>query len=212
MRVILWSLAGLVALFAAAWVGQVLGGIILAFWPAFVAMWLLVALAVLYLVRDPDPIAPGDANSIVAPAHGTVDVIDEQAENEFMKGKCQRVSIRISPLDVQVQYAPVTARVAHFEFQRPIQDGGSAMLETLVVGFEPVLRPQAGITVRLIGGAWGRRIVPWIAANDIPQRSQRLGMMRLGARADVFLPPSAKLAVGVGEKMIGGQSVLARFE
>ena len=48
--------------------------------------------------------------------------------------------------------------------------------------------------------------------NDIPQRSQRIGMMRLGARADVFLPPGAKLMVQPGEKVIGGQSVLAKFE
>jgi phosphatidylserine decarboxylase len=212
VRVILWSLAGLVAFFLAAWVGTVLGAIILAFWPVFTGLWLLAVIAVLFLIRDPDPIEPGDKNAVVAPAHGTVDVIDTLTENDFVKAPGQRVSIRISPFDVQVQYAPLIARVAHFDLQRPIKSGGSAVLETLVLGFEPVLRPEARMAVRLIGGTWGRRIVPWIAMNDIPQRSQRIGMMRLGARADVFLPAGMKLMVQPGERVIGGQSVLAKFE
>jgi phosphatidylserine decarboxylase len=37
-------------------------------------------------------------------------------------------------------------------------------------------------------------------------------MMRLGTRVDIFLPRTAKVAVHVGDKVAGGQSVLARWE
>jgi len=212
VRIILWSAAALLAFYALAWIGYVLGNFILFYWKFFAVVWALFIVALLYLSRDPDPIEPSDPNAIVAPAHGTVDVIDEQVESEFVQEACQRISIRVSWLDIHVQYAPVSARVAYFEHHLPIRSGGSAIVETLTAGLEPVMRPQEKIVVRLVGGTWGRRIVPWIKANQVPARSTRIGLMRLGSRVDLFLPRTAKLAVALGDKLAGGQSVVAKFQ
>lgn len=212
MRLIIWSLAAFLGLMAAAWIGSVLGAVILFYWKVFAAIWGVTLVAILYLSRDPEPIEPSDVNVLVSPAHGTVDVIDEQAENDFVKATCQRVSICVSIWDVHVQYAPVAARVVHLEHHRPMRSGGNSPVETLLVGLEPVTRAQDKIALRLIGGTWGTRIVPWIVADEVVPRSARFGMMRLGPRVDIFLPRTAKLAVKTGDTVVGGQSVLAKWE
>src|SRR5205085_11781049 len=114
IRLILWSLAGLVGSFVTAWIGYHLGGFILTFPGLLLRPWALVIIALLYLFRDPDAVDPSDLNAIVSPAHGKVDVIEDAVESEFMKGACKRISIRVALTDVQNQNAAVAGTVAHF--------------------------------------------------------------------------------------------------
>jgi phosphatidylserine decarboxylase len=212
IRLLLWSVAVLAGLFAAAWIGKELGGLVLAYPAILIAPWALFLVVVLYFFRDPDPIEPSDLDAIVAPAHGTVDVIEDTVESSFMQGACKRISIRARLLDVQVQNAPVAGLIAHFEHQRAVGQGGTAAAENLFVGLEVVGRPHARIAVRLIGGPRGRRIIPWVRAGDIVSRSARLGMMRPGSRIDLYLPGAVKLQVNLGDEVAGGQSVVGKFE
>ena len=212
VRLILWATAGMIGLFVAAWVGQILGGFILFYYKFFLALWALTLIAVLYLSRDPDPAEPADPSAIVSPAHGKVDVIEDSVENEFIKGPGKRLSIRVSLLDPQVQFAPVTGAADHFVHQKHMKDGGTSMIENLFLGFTAIGRADTRVAVRLIGGTWGRRIVPWIKSNEIVQRSVRIGMMRPATRVDLYLPGKVKLLVNVGDAVAGGQSVVAKFE
>ncbi len=211
IRLILWSVAALAGLFLAAWAGQVLGALILAYHKLFLALWAALLIAILYLSRDPDPVEPSDANAIVSPAHGKVDAIDEAAEIGFMQGACRRISIRVAWTDIQVQYAPVAGTVAQLTHQPPGKADGRAIPETLFVGLDAVGRAGVRVAVRWTGGAWGRRILPWIQSNDVISRSVRIAMMRPGSRVDLYLPLEVKLHVKVGDEVAGGQSVVAKF-
>jgi phosphatidylserine decarboxylase len=212
IRLILWSLAALVGLFVAAWVGYHFGGFILAHPTVLLAPWAVFIIGILYLSRDPDPVDPSDLNAIVSPAHGKVDVIEDSVESEFMKGACKRISIRVSLLDVQIQNAPAAGTVAHFDYHRAMKDSGTARTENLFIGLDVVGRPDTKIAVRLMGGTWGKRIVSWIAPNDVVTRGVRIGMMRPASRVDLFLPNQVKLHVNTGDEVAGGQSVVAKFE
>jgi phosphatidylserine decarboxylase len=212
IRLILWSVAALVGIFVAAWVGYHVGRFIIAYPQILIGPWALFLIAVLYFFRDPDPIEPSDLNAVVSPAHGKVDVIEDTVESEFMKGACKRISIRVSLLDVQVQNAPVAGTIAHFQHQRAMKEGGTARTENLFIGFDVIGRPGAKIAVRLIGGTWGKRIVPWIQSNDVLSRGVRIGMMRPASRVDLYLPGTVKLHVNPGDEVVGGQSVIAKFE
>lgn len=212
IRLILWSVAALAGLFVAAWVGYHFGAFILAYPSVLLAPWAIFIIAVLYLSRDPDPVDPSDLNAIVSPAHGKVDVIEDSVENEFMKGACKRISIRVSLFDVQIQNAPVAGTVAHFDYRRAMKDSGTAGAENLLMGLDVVGRPDTKVGVRLIGGTWGKRIVPWINANDVVTRGVRIAMMRPASRVDLFLPNKVKLHVNIGDEVAGGQSVVAKFE
>ncbi len=211
IRLLICSVGVLGALFLLAWLGFHIGGFILAHpWSLFVP-WAVFLVAVLLLSRDPDPIELSDLNSIVSPAHGKVDVIEDTVEAEFMQGACKRISIRIALSDVQVQNAPVAGTIARCEHQFA-QRKGTPARENLFLGFEVVGRPQTRVGVRIFGGTWGRRIVPWVKAHNVVPRSARLGMTRPGSRVDLFLSPEVKLLVQAGDVVTGGQSVVGKFE
>lgn len=211
IRLLLWSVLLLAAFFAAAWIGRELGGLILAFHKVFIALWAVLLVGVLYFFRDPDPIEPADPHAIVSPAHGRVDAIDDAVDSEFMEGACRRVSIRMSLLDVQVQYAPAAGTVAHLRHQAAMNHPAREP-ESAWVGFEALGRAEARVLVRLMAGKWGTRIVPWIQVNDVMGRSARIAMMRPGSRVELYLPRAVKLLVSAGDELVGGQSVVARFE
>jgi len=212
IRLALWSVATLAGLFVAAWLGQTVGRFVLAHYPIFLAIWAAFLVAIVWLSRDPDPIEPSDLNAIVSPAHGQVDVIEDTVESGFMQGACKRISIRVAWTNVQVQYAPLTGTIAQFTHQRAMKEGGASAVENLFIGFDAVGRAGARAAVRLIGGTWGQRILPWIKSNDVVSRSVRIAMMRPASRVDLYLPPQVKLQVNVGDEVAGGQSVVARFE
>src|ERR1043165_1511141 len=91
LKLILWTLVALLAVvvigIASIFVGAFLTGIASSLFGA----WMLFALFCFWFFRDPDPAVPLDAQVIVAPAHGKVDVIDETSEPEFVGGRCRRI-------------------------------------------------------------------------------------------------------------------------
>lgn len=212
IRLLLSSVAVLLGLVGAAWIGKVAGGFVWDHPVILVAPWALFVFAVLYGFRDPDPIEPNDRNAIVSPAHGKVDVIEEAVEDDYMKGVCKRISIRVSLLDVQVQRAPIAGVVAHLEHHRATRKDVASTRENLLLGFDAIGRARTKLAVRLICGRWGHRIVPWIRAGDVVSRSARIGMTRPGWRVDLYLPREVKMQVNPGDEVAGGQSVVARFE
>ena len=66
--------------------------------------------------------------------------------------------------------------------------------------------------VRLIAGVLARRIVPWIAPGDELARGDRISLIQFGSRVDVYLPFSADIKIKLGDKVTGGETVLAVFE
>jgi len=60
-------------------------------------------------------------------------------------------------------------------------------------------------------GVAARRVVTRISAGDQIATGERIGLMRFGSRMDVFLPPTAEVAVSSGQKVVAGETVLARF-
>ena len=66
--------------------------------------------------------------------------------------------------------------------------------------------------MRLIAGLIARRIVPWVQQNDAVQRGERISLIQFGSRVDVYLPRSAKIKVKLGDKVIGGETVIAAFD
>src|SRR6478609_5843742 len=118
-KIILISLIAFVVVWALIAFGTimvlVLGVGAVAVTPFVLALWALFAVFTLYFFRDPEAKVPEGSNLILSPAHGKVDVIDRTTEQDFMGGECQRVSIFLSVLDVHVQNAPVSARIAFFK-------------------------------------------------------------------------------------------------
>ena len=58
-------------------------------------------------------------------------------------------------------------------------------------------------------GLIARRVVCWKKAGDRVARGERIGLVRFGSRADLWLPRDSELLVKVGDHVAGGRSIVA---
>jgi phosphatidylserine decarboxylase len=212
-----WTGVAMLAVLAAAFLGKIIGTFVLDYltW-VLLAMWVVFALFAFYFFRDPDPMVPTGKNLVIAPGHGKVDAVDMTTEPEFMGGECQRISIFLSVIDIHVQNAPVTARVAYFkhtpgQYLNALNADSAKFNENVLLGLESAEPPGEKIGVRLIAGLIARRIVPWVQQNDSVQRGERISLIQFGSRVDVYLSPKAKIKVKIGDRVVGGETVIAQF-
>lgn len=202
-------LFGVLARFLSQLVGVVSTGLVL--------VWVLFAVFCLYFFRDPAPRVPSAPEAIVAPAHGKVDVIDELDEPLFLGGRCRRVSIFLSIFDVHVQNAPVAGRVALSQYSRgkflnAMRTDTAEHNENLFLGLESAERPGERVALRFIAGLIARRIQPWFQLGDVVARGERLGLIQFGSRVEIYLPLTTRVAVALGSRVRGGETVIATRE
>ena len=209
--------AAVLLLLAVALSGKYLGTLVLGLSSVVGVLWLLFVIFTAYFFRDPDPVTPSAPNLVVAPGHGKVDTIDSTTEAEFMGGECQRISIFLSVFDVHVQNAPVTGRIAFFkhspgQYLNAMRADCAQFNENVLLGIESVDPRGQKFGVRLIAGLIARRIVPFVAGNEPVLRGERISLIQFGSRVDVYLPKSAKIKVQLGDRVTGGESILAVFD
>jgi phosphatidylserine decarboxylase len=171
---------------------------------------------VLWFFRDPDPVVPPDPSLIVAPAHGTVDVIDETTEKEVMGGPCRRISIFLSVFNVHVQQSPVEGSVFYQKhtpglFLNALKTESAAHNENVLIGFNATKTPGVRIGVRLITGLIARRIIPWTRVGETVAKGERISLIQFGSRVNIYLPLKSEVTVKLGDKVFGGQTVMGRL-
>jgi phosphatidylserine decarboxylase len=203
------------------WVGtisaMVLSFLLTIIAPVLLGIWVLFCLFTLYFFRDPTPKVPNTPNVILSPAHGKVDVVDKTTENEVMSGECHRISIFLSVIDIHVQNAPVTGKVSFYkytmgEFMNAVRSECASCNENVLLGFEATDPAGLKMGVRLIAGVIARRIVPFVKMGDEIIKGERISLIQFGSRADIYLPLSADVKVKVGDRAVGGETVLATYE
>jgi phosphatidylserine decarboxylase len=185
-------------------------------WP----LWLLavvvtiLALWCAYFFRDPDRTGPRGPNLVIAPADGKVLMITEVDEPRFSHGRATRISIFMNVFNVHVNRYPVSGRVDFVwynpgKFLNAASEKSSLDNEQMSVG---VTTPSGvKILTRQIAGLIARRIVTYSKVGDAAEQGQRFGIIRFGSRVDVFVPPSARVNVRLGEVTASGTTVLAEL-
>lgn len=202
-----------IAAFAAVTFLAALTGAAWLFWPL-----MLLTLWSIYFFRDPPRGVPQEDGLLIAPADGLVQMVTEAvAPSELGLGDqpLTRVSIFLSVFDVHINRAPCagTVEVVAYrpgKFLNAAADKASDENERMAIA----LRRTDG---RLIGcvqiAGWvARRIVCRIKAGQTIAAGERFGHIRFGSRTDLYLPPGARLLVAVGQRMIGGETVMAELD
>jgi phosphatidylserine decarboxylase len=217
LRLIVWTLVALVVVFITGFIATLIGSLIGKIAIFLIVLWILFAGFTLYFFRDPDARVPAGAGLIVSPAHGKIDIIDQMTEPLFMGGPCQRISIFLSVFDIHVQNAPVSGKLAFYKystgkFLNALKSESAAENENALLGIESSERPGVKIGVRLIAGLIARRIVPFAGAGEELQRGERISLIQFGSRTDLYLPLSAKIKIKLGDRAVGGETVMATFE
>ena len=166
--------------------------------------------------RDPDRRCDVEAvppDDVLSPADGVVMVAGEPQEGVAPDGDWQQVSVFLSVVDVHVNRAPFRGKVAESSYRK-----GSFLAayrkESAHRNERSEIWLREGdrtVVVRQIVGVLARRIVTRIGPGDLVVAGQRIGLMKFGSRMDVFLPPECTLTVRKGQRVRGGETVIARW-
>ena len=176
---------------------------------------LLATAATAAFFRSPRRVPPPRPGALLAPADGTVALISEvvpPAELDLPREPVTRVSVFLSVLDVHVQRIPMHGRIRSVEYR-----AGAFLSADLDKASEDnernalVLETQTGhaIGVVQIAGLLARRILCEVKAGDEVAAGETYGLIRFGSRVDTYLPPGVAAEVAVGQRTIGGETVLA---
>jgi phosphatidylserine decarboxylase len=224
IRILFWTLifllallaTGALAIFVSKWI-VTWSDALVTFSGILAGIWILFAAFTFYFFRDPKPIESEMKHAVVAPAHGKVDVIDETTELDFMGGPCQRISIFLSVFDVHVQRAPMAGRLDYMKhkegkFMSATKTHSAEHNENVLMGFTLKDYADRKISLRLIAGLLARRIIPWSKEGDEVARSERISLIQFGSRCDLYLPLETKLLVKLGDRVKGGETIVASFE
>jgi len=200
----------------ARWIFVVLGLLTLgslAFHPGVLIFCLLLIGYTFYFFRDPDRVAPADPNVILAAADGVVVEIKEMVEPEVAKVPMKRIAIFLSVFDVHTNRAPVDGRVTYCQhyvgkFLDARHPDATHLNEYQTWAFQ---NPRGTFVVRQITGAIARRIVGWSKVGDELRKGDRFGMIRFGSRTEVYVPMDCEVTAAIGDKVKGGETIIARF-
>ena len=163
-----------------------------------------------YFFRDPNRAVPQDPGLVVSPADGRVMIAGPSDRRWAPPGDWNQITIFLSPMDVHMNRIPVAGRVTRIDYRPgtflPAYNEASNDNEMNEIWID---HDGETIVVRQVVGILARRIVCRISEGQALERGERIGLMKFGSRMDVFLPTRADLRVSVGERVIGGVTVLA---
>lgn len=179
----------------------------------------VVITAVFYLLlvqffRVPKRVTPINPQDIIAPADGKVVVIEEAVESEYFKDKRRQVSIFMSPINVHINFNPISGIVSYFKYHPG----------KYLVAWHPksstenerttyVVKHENGTEVlfRQIAGALAKRICWYAKEGDAVVQGTEFGFIKFGSRIDIYLPLDAEICVNIDDKPVGGETVIARL-
>ena len=171
---------------------------------------LLFLIIVLQFFRNPKRVTK--INEIIAPVDGKVVVIEEVEEPEYFKGKKLQISIFMSPINVHVtryalsglvkysKYHPGKYLVAWHPKASTENERTTIVIENNAFG---------EVLYRQIAGALAKRIVNYAVEGEKVVQGTDAGFIKFGSRVDVFLPLNTKLAIKIGDKVKGGEQIIA---
>ena len=200
----------------------ILGGIAVAvlgllLWHPLTWAGLLFTVFCLYFFRDPERVLPPRAGAFVAPADGLVVSIERAAppaELGLSHEPRTRVAIFLSVLDVHVNRAPIGGVVRKIAYhpgkffgaadeKASDENERNSLILDLPGGQEVVVVQIAGLIAR--------RILCDVKEGQSLAAGERFGIIRFGSRTDLYLPAGCEPLVAVGQRMVGGESVIAEL-
>jgi phosphatidylserine decarboxylase len=141
---------------------------------------------ILFLVffRDPER---NIGNGIVAPADGKIREISQFKDNDL--GECTKISIFMNLHNVHVNRMPfdgIIKDVVHIEGAHlPAFKKESERNERVII----TANTDIGlIKIIQIAGTLARRIVPYVKGGGEIKKGDKIGLIRLGSRVDIYLP------------------------
>ncbi len=176
------------------------------FWIPAVAFAIL-TLFMAYFFRDPRRTIPTEADIIVSAADGKVTRIEENDEGKL-------VSVFLSPLDVHINRAPIAGKIVAVDYIRgkkvpATRNNASFVNERNSIKIEG---EKMTVVCTQIAGIVARRIVCWNKLGDDLEIGQKYGLIKFSSRTDLLMPENVEILVKIGDRVVGGESIIARLK
>jgi len=156
-----------------------------------------------------------EEDKIISSCDGKVVAIEEVYEKEYFNGKRKQLSIFMSPLNVHVNWFPVSGKIKYSKHHPgkhyPAYYPKASMLNEMHI---TVVEDDNGneIMIRQIAGIMARRIV-CTATEDIKVRKgEIMGIIKFGSRVDLLLPPESEVKVKMDQKIMAVVDLIAEIK
>ena len=182
-------------------------------------VWVLVVLMLLFwffivaFFREPRRVKIHDADLVFSPCDGRVVVTEPVHESEYLDREMMQISIFMSITNVHANWYPVGGEIVYrnnhlgrfFVAWHPKSSEENERTTTVVdTGHERIL-------FRQIAGLVARRIVNYAKVGERAEQNAKYGFIKFGSRIDIFLPLDCEVLVGLGDRVRGGQTPLAKL-
>ncbi len=155
-----------------------------------------------------------DDNKIICPCDGKVVVIEPTEEQEYFKEKRLQISIFMSPLNVHINWYPVSGVIKYFKYFKGkylVAWHPKSSTENERTSMVIRTKKKKEILLRQIAGAVARRLVFYSTTEDEVKQGDELGFIKFGSRIDLFLPMDVKIKVKLNEVVTGNETIIAKF-
>lgn len=169
-------------------------------------VFLILTAFMAYFFRDPERKIPADENIIVSAADGRVTRVEDRENGKF-------VSVFLSPLDVHVNRAPIAGTITKVEYIKGKKNPATSDEASLINERNSLTIENDKMTVvcTQIAGIVARRIVCWNKTGDNLALGEKFGLIKFSSRTDLLMPKEVEVLVKVGDKVVGGETIIARL-
>ena len=168
------------------------------------AAFVAVALFMAYFFRDPARTIPADENIVLSAADGRVTRVDTLDTGKL-------VSVFLSPLDVHINRAPISGKITKVDYIKGKKIPATSDQASLVNERNSITITGEKLTVvcTQIAGIVARRIVCWNKEGDELEIGQKYGLIKFSSRTDLLMPKEVEVRVSVGDRVVGGETIIA---
>ncbi len=169
-------------------------------WPS----WLLV-LGLGWLLRDPQCSTPASPLGIVAPVDGKVTAV-EITKDPYLSRDSLKISIRMPLYGTFTMRSVTEGNIIQYWMDETIPRCSG---HTHAVWLQT--DEEDDVVLALHSGRFFGRIACYLSTGDRVGQGRRCGYIPLGTQLDIYLPEDCPAKVRPGDKVRGGESILAQF-
>ncbi len=172
-------------------------------------------IAVILFFRHPKRTVEVDEKSVLSAADGRVVAIEEVMEDKYFNDKRIQVSVFMSPLNVHVNWYPISGEIVHTKYVRgryhpAYVPKSSEENERQVV----VIRNEYGQEIMMvqIAGIMARRVFTNAKLGNYVFQGEEAGIIKFGSRVDLFIPVDSEIQVDLLDSVTACKTKIASLK
>ncbi len=173
-----------------------------------------------YFFRNPERFTIAAENDIISPADGVVNSVENNAIVPAELGldpklKWSKISIFLNVFDVHVNRVPVSGvveRICYKEGEFLSANDASASEKNERSSVVVRTKNNQKIIFSQVAGLVARRILNELTEGQEVKAGELYGLIRFGSRTDIYLPENSNIKTLVGQRMIGGETIIAQLD